>query len=86
MNRTLLPKWRGIVNGPGCLDMNNQSNLAEILCRDQLVILENRVVMASVVRNYDVTCQLAYINKRYFVTSNSFLLWEGFHGINIIDF
>ena len=86
-NKTVLPAWKGILNGPGCLDINDQSNLARILCKNGLIFLENRVVMSTVIEYYDIPCQMTYLNKRYFEKSNSFLFLKSFkekHSINAL--
>lgn len=80
-----MPKWKGILNGPGCLDINNQSNLAQILCKNGVVILENRVVMATVIKNFQIKCDISFLPHRYFSKGNSYLVYRGFQGIEPIE-
>lgn len=77
-NGSLLPKWENIVNGPGCLDIINQTNLARVLCRNNVVVLENRVVMANVKKNFRLDCNILQMQEKYFQNGNSIAILESF--------
>ncbi|XP_031337347.1 uncharacterized protein LOC116166514 [Photinus pyralis] len=77
--------WRGLLNGPGCKDINNQTNLAAILCNERIVILESRIVAASVVNDFHINCDIARVNRRYFVNGNAYLLRRGFYGKEAVE-
>ncbi|GJQ82948.1 hypothetical protein Trydic_g5948 [Trypoxylus dichotomus] len=84
-NKILLPEWHGILNGPGCLDINNQTNLAKILCNDGVIFLENRVVMATIIKTYDLPCTITFPPQKFFMKPNSFILLKGFQEKTLIN-
>lgn len=77
--------WKNIVNGKGCLNINHQDKLAKNLCDDNLVFLENRVVMPTVIKQYDIPCEITYLDVKYFEKSNSFIVWKHFQGKKLIN-
>ncbi|XP_017787236.1 PREDICTED: uncharacterized protein LOC108569960 [Nicrophorus vespilloides] len=84
-NRSLSPEWKGLVNGPGCLDLNDQKNVAPVLCRDNVVVLESRTVISTVRRRFPISCEIAYLKDKLFVKPNSFLMLKTFPLKNIIQ-
>lgn len=77
-NGSFLTKWKGIVNGPGCLDIINQTNLARVLCRNNVVVLENRVVMANIKNTFQLECEILTTHQRYFEMGNSLVFTKSF--------
>lgn len=73
----ILPEWKPVLNTGKCLDINNQSNLASILCENNLVFLENRVIMSTLSKKYNIPCNVINYNVKYFQLGNSFLLMKG---------
>ncbi|XP_019865674.1 uncharacterized protein LOC109594867 isoform X2 [Aethina tumida] len=83
--KNVLPHWTGVLNGRGCLDINNQTNLAKILCNDSIIFLENRVVLPNVMKNHNIECNVINFKQRYFKKDNVFLMAKSFRGKVKID-
>lgn len=74
----------GVVNGPGCLDIINQTNLAQVLCRDDVVVLENRVIMANIKIRYQLECEILHTQQRYFGMGNYIVFSKSFKHKEVI--
>ncbi|KAJ8968651.1 hypothetical protein NQ314_002192, partial [Rhamnusium bicolor] len=83
--KEIIPLWKGILNNEDCLDINHQENIPKIICNNKIIILENRVVMSSVPKHFEIPCQFISFNERYFIKENSFLMWKDFEGKKNID-
>lgn len=84
-NKTVLPIWKDVLNGRGCLNINNQTNLAKNVCDEGVIFLENRVVMSTVIKRYNLSCAVTFSPTKYFVKANSFILLKSFQEKKLIN-
>uniref|UniRef100_A0A8D9EA54 Glutamate receptor 3 n=1 Tax=Cacopsylla melanoneura TaxID=428564 RepID=A0A8D9EA54_9HEMI len=52
----LKPEWRDIVNKlPACLNESSQQNIANAICKDNVVVLETPIIMAAILKDLERT-------------------------------
>ncbi|CAG9860193.1 unnamed protein product [Phyllotreta striolata] len=75
-NDVIKPEWKQIVNRGPCKVYNKASeeaeDIANVICRDDVVIMENIIVMSSFLKKHRPACNVIKLRKNYFSTSNTF--------------
>lgn len=49
-----------------------------MLCQNNVVVLENRVVMANIKKNFQLQCEILNTQERYFKMGNSVAMLKNF--------
>ncbi|KAJ8917228.1 hypothetical protein NQ315_012720 [Exocentrus adspersus] len=84
-NKEILPEWQGVLNNNNCPDINDPSNIQKIICNDNVVVLENKVIMTSMSKTTRYSCTIEAFKDKYFRTGNSFLMLRAFKEKKLID-
>lgn len=82
-NRQILPQWNNIVNNEHCVNINNGDNIPKVICKEDVIILENYVIMTAVLKH--VQCDISAFPKRYYATGNNFIVRKGIQQIKQIS-
>ncbi|KAF7263070.1 hypothetical protein GWI33_003646 [Rhynchophorus ferrugineus] len=82
-NKTILPRWKGLLNTDECPNMLRWQNIPEVICRSNFLVLENRILM-SLVLNERLFCTVSWLPQKYFPSGNFFLTHKKFRGIKPI--
>ncbi|XP_023310145.1 uncharacterized protein LOC111691474 [Anoplophora glabripennis] len=84
-NRNILPQWQRIANNERCLDIEIPLNIPKIICNDNVVVLESKVVMGSLSMMAKYSCTIEAFGEKYFISGNSFLMSKALREKRIID-
>nr|CAH7730657.1 unnamed protein product [Callosobruchus chinensis] len=69
-----------------CPDIRDQEKILEAICKDNLVILESRYVMSSLLKKKKITpCRISNAERRYFITGNVYMTHKRFKEVKLIE-
>ncbi|CAG9818354.1 unnamed protein product [Phaedon cochleariae] len=81
----VVPEWKEVLNNKNCLDIIDQRNISKIICKEGIVIFENRVIMSAIAKRSAFPCEIVNFGTIYYQKGNVFAMTRALKEKRLIE-